>query len=411
MSRAAWLVLAITASCYTPSARDCSFQCSAASACPSGLACDSEGYCRAPGTTLSCSVIIANDGNSGTGDGAACDWSKLTPTNFLPAALPAQQGSWMVTADDSYDTTLGQSATGPTGIVQVQNGGAMARLVYVDDFTVPAGKTLKIVGTLPMIVVANTITVNGTIDLRGGADGASCARTVPTDNCYSGGGGGGGGLGQGGGSGGGPEVVGAGAPAFGTTALDPLVYGCSGQAGGVFTTGGMIAAAGGLGGGGLELSAQYQVTINGLIDGNGRGGQPGNSSGTVTCNTGHLPSSGGGGGGGGGAILVEGCAVAITGNLCANGGAGGGGGQTTAPGTAVAGGDATCTAQALGGKGGQTSSPGGNGGFQTMGATAGGTATAQYGSGGGGGGGIGRIRVHALSRMLGGVISPLATID
>lgn len=45
-------ILALVVGCYQPAASDCEYRCAASSpSCPSGLLCDGDGFCRAPGAS------------------------------------------------------------------------------------------------------------------------------------------------------------------------------------------------------------------------------------------------------------------------------------------------------------------------------------------------------------------------
>src|SRR5262249_36741527 len=152
----------------------------------------------------------------------------------------------------------------------LDQGGTPARLVSASRFQVASGVTLRVTGSLPLIVASwNDIIVDGTIDASsyragaagGGANPASCsgnAAAVGQDgNSGTGGGGGGGFFGHGAHGGRAdidhpPEPQGG---AGGTAVASPTIVrgGCSGARSGnnTDTTGGRVTGSspGGAGGG------------------------------------------------------------------------------------------------------------------------------------------------------------------
>jgi formylglycine-generating enzyme len=56
------VLLAITSCGYDASFEDCTISCSAATGCPDGLACGSEGLCRTSGTSTTCAAILGDAG-------------------------------------------------------------------------------------------------------------------------------------------------------------------------------------------------------------------------------------------------------------------------------------------------------------------------------------------------------------
>jgi len=255
------------------------------------------------------------------------------PLNFEGSAFPA-----LAPGDHVIDTdalTLDGKPM-PTAF----HSGGMALFPFA-TITVPAGVTLRAVGSLPLallsqgpIVIGGTIHVNGanatpTAPLcqaftpspggaGGGAGGSGAASPgqggpgggpgggsggIPTT-----GGGGGGGFGGAGGTGGGGA---AGGGAYGD--LSTNLQGGSGGGGGTRTSS-CAAASGGGGGGGLLLSSATTITINagGAVQANGGNGA--------------LSDTGGSGGGSGGGITFIAQQVTNGGAVSANGGSGGPGG-------------------------------------------------------------------------------------
>ena len=91
------LVLALVASCsYGASFDDCRVSaCEGPQDCPSGFTCDGEGFCRAPGATISCATVLDGgvDGKL-VGDGSLrCAGTATTcPSYTMMPACTAQTG-------------------------------------------------------------------------------------------------------------------------------------------------------------------------------------------------------------------------------------------------------------------------------------------------------------------------------
>ncbi len=178
---------------------------------------------------------------------------------------------------------------------------------------------------------------------------------------------------------------------------------------GGFAAGG---ANGGVGGGGLQITANDEIRIDGVIAAGGGGGT---RRGCIDDT-----ARGAGGGGSGGSILLEATAVVGTGAVVAHGGGGssgylrryssgsdyyfcgavGGDGGTdpTLPATGGAGSSA-CSATRFGGRGGDGSTGDGDGAVGTagQGGSCAGSVYSYLASSGGGGGGAGRIRLNTAS--------------
>ncbi len=345
------------------------------------------------------------------------DCAAWTPRHFMPCALPTPLGAITISAMATYDTDAGEFdiPVPHTSAVLAQTDGTMVRVLSVTTFTIDMAITLRVTGSLPLVIAArDSITIAGRIDASSkrsstgpGANAMAC--TAPTSGALpvvrgSGGGGAGGFQGAGGigGPGGYPmqAMGGMGGAAVMMTALTTSVRGgCSGAASGPAGPGSVSpatatsAAAPGAGGGALQLTARRSIAVSGILLAGGAGGN----------GAPFASSSGGGGGGSGGYLGLEAPMITVTGSLAANGGAGGGGGSDTTGGGD--GGDSVVGAvNARGGGGGAVTVPGlacqGTGGNGSAGANpAGGAASNNAGfcGGGGGGGAAGVIAVRSAA--------------
>lgn len=284
------------------------------------------------------------------------------PSNIDRSVLPAASADLLIDADQHLDTdavTLGGTAIDRAHWTVVTPSVAHAPPILVlryGAFGIAAGRLLRVRGTRALAVMADTIQVDGVIDVsahdvvadqtsiggpggfNGGAQGQPGAGPCGGEPgagdygywsdgwriaAHGGGGGGHGGVGAAGGTasdrfwtalGGG-----AGGAACGDKTLVPLVGG-SGGAGEAdipdVPSQGRAPGPGGGGGGAVQLVADTRLTINsgGVIDAAGGGG-------------GMTGNSGGAGGGAGGAILLESPEVILAANarIVANGGGGSGG--------------------------------------------------------------------------------------
>jgi hypothetical protein len=273
--------------------------------------------------------------------------------------------------------------------------------------------SVSVSGSRPLVIVAQTITVNGVLDAAAhesmqtknppGAPfaGASCTAfpQQPTNSGSGAGGGAGGGfmtIGGGGGSGNNGQAGNKGGLPAPKEATDPttLRAGCDGQAGG---NGGATGGLAGSGGGAVYLVAGSTITFgaSGVINVSGGGGHASSS------------QAGGGGAGSGGMIVLYATTISAgSGKLLANGG-GGASGTTNGGGTSGTDpADATPLVQAGSVVGPMTCCTGAKGFAGTMAAEAGGPVNAGQ-SGGGGGGGGGYIQSN---KPLGTQVSPTPTI-
>jgi hypothetical protein len=359
-----------------------------------------------------------------------------TLSNGIDATLAdAVTDATTIAMDATFDTDTGAITDGLSrapvqgldagiGYYQAEpasTGGAPLGIFVFHDLTVAAQVTIRFTGTRgAVLLVGDAATIDGTIDVSGGAGGAQTApgpgggagqsdTRVAGGGCGPGGpgghagvedgGGGGGGGSQPGGEGGRRPVNGTAGPSCLSLVLEPLAGGSGGGRGGPGST--ATAAGGGGGGGALQLTALGRIEISGIINAGGAGGEAGAK---TTSDAG-----GGGGGGAGGGILLESPTILVLGGavLAANGGGGGGGGGDSDIPAAGSNGGLSTIDVASGGGGGE---PLGNGG------TGGGPSPADFGSdgltnAGGGGGGGGVIMIRGDSVMVMGLTSPTANRD
>lgn len=328
----------------------------------------------------------AGDGDGAGDDARDCVWSYV-PTNFDPCKLPAPVGL-SVSTDDTIDT----DATTLPKLVITQSDGTTITVIHLSELSIAPLAMLTVTGTGVVFAVDGTADIAGRITVAGGSDNAThcttargTAGTDSQDITGGGGGGGGGGAADDGGDGGDGAGIDAGAKgAKGSkvqSSLSPLRGGCRGGNGG--RIGSSQAAAGGRGGGALQISTNTKIAVAGMLDAAGRGGEGGTAA--------HV---GGGGGGSGGAILLEGPAIELgfASRICADGGSGGEGGGVTVEGKdgergacTSLGPARTATTQNSAGGG------GGEGGFLVSPSGSSGEVASSSGGGGGGGGGVGWI--------------------
>lgn len=243
--------------------------------------------------------------------------------HFPACAILAPSEAVVVSTAETYDTTDGSGPLGP-GLEIVQSGGVIARLVSLDALTITSSGTLRVVGSLPLIVASwSTIDIAGELDVSsalGGTAGAGegtgdCPPATSGEYGTSGSGGGGGGGFRGrGGNGGAADRNNASLRGGlgGGTVLRPDVVrgGCRGADSGGTDRG---AASGGRGGGAVQLTARDSIRIDGVVHAGGAAGAGGPTT----------SAAGGGGGGSGGYIGLEAAMVGVSGTLAANGGGGG----------------------------------------------------------------------------------------
>lgn len=189
--------------------------------------------------------------------------------------------------------------------------------VNTNYFEIGSGATLTIRSNSPLVVNADLIRINGTIQGTGrgwvGPKTVSCtAGTGPGaastySSCTNGGGGAYGGAGGCAPTSGASSCGGAASIPYGTLSGSDIAQGSSGSAGSSASTSSFDGA--GNGGGAITLNGSH-IIINGTINMNGADGQASGN------------STGGGGGGAGGGILIQGgdLVFGTSSSLTANGG-------------------------------------------------------------------------------------------
>lgn len=343
----------------------------------------------------------ASDANDIDSAPVACgDWTPLSG-HFSPCALPP--GPPWTPGNALYDTTTGLLVPGVSPNSMIING---VRVVSVDSFTLPTGVTLRVVGTLPLVLASwSGLQINGVLDASSvrvaddqvvgpGARGTNAQDGGGNQDCGGGGGGGFGSVGGDGGNGSGfSGGNGGGAEAIPTIVLGGRAGGEGGQDG--YDPRGL----GGAGGGAVHLIARQAIAVSatGRINAGGAGGQGARNG-----------DGGGGGGGSGGFIGLDAPTVALsTGAILAANGGGGGTGCDDFNGPEgtnaqvsmlpAAGGAAnTCDVPTAGGSGAAGNTAAGFGGNSPE-------------SGGGGGGGVGYILVWTGMLDNQAIVSPSLT--
>ena len=304
------------------------------------------------------------DGDSdGAGDEDSTTFACELPSGYADNSEDCDDGDATVLECVCGDGSDGAYAL-TTGSDTIEGG-----VYYFTTFSISPGATLSVTGDEPLVIIADTVSVGGTLDASGGDGLDSGSSTGPDGGDAVAGGGGGGAGGDGGngnGSGGAPNggaaveflararasptgaraaprriarracpraaagarggggggggastsgVDGGGASdgyslgggSFGDATLETLFTGGGGGAGGGANGGG-----GGAGGGAVAIFA-VDLSVAGLIDVTGGAGG---------SKTGGSCTSGGGGGGGGGMIWLHGFTVDVSGSLLADGGVG-----------------------------------------------------------------------------------------
>ncbi|MFN7929941.1 MAG: putative Ig domain-containing protein [Blastocatellia bacterium] len=292
----------------------------------------------------------------------------LNPASFtsLGASPFASAGTYTINTSKSLTAPVLTKPDNTTinGVFFTSSGGEIAVFTF-DSINIPANVTvqgLRNANSRPIALLSKgNITIDGTVNVNGGAGGDPTPDNIGGAGGAAGPGGGGGGgggsfdggtpgtggvgfvsgnNGTGGGGNGGsvsPNGGGVGATDYGTggafggngyggstfrggTAYGDLavsLQGGSGGSGGGATSGGALSqrgAGGGGGGGAVEIGAITGITISGSVQANGGGGG--------------AESNRSGGGGAGGGIFLHGAAVTFSnlGGLSARGGPGGIGG-------------------------------------------------------------------------------------
>ncbi len=332
------------------------------------------------------------------------------PTGFTPSNVgteyfgdPATVGEFMAGAYE-YDT-----ADCPN-VATMRDGGEACVLSY-GSFVLAEGAYLRVSGWRPLIVMAETVQIDGIIDVSargteggpGGFDGvtgdmvdglgAGAGSGGAHDFDYDdGGGGGAGGCGAGGDGGSGgrsPGGNGGSAWLLGSD-LQPLGGGSSGGRGRGVVAVGNAGTSGG-GGGAIQITARESLVLNGGIVAGGGGGGGGQNNGDRGTNWGS-----GGGGGAGGNVILEAPAISGSGGVSVVGGGGGGGASSRVGGDGQNGIDAA-TGRPSGGESGGTQYGASGAAGAGLGSMVGGDGAVNDtngANGGGGGGGSGCLVIR-----------------
>lgn len=365
---------------------------------PSG-ACAADGGCL---YTPSNPGMSCSDGGTCNVQGGCLPPFPFVPSNVaindLPTPAPGKAtfncGTTTIDTGASGAPTItnpcpGLPALGSASITQP--GGLATVVIAFEDLEISGGSTLAIVGARPAILVSmKDILVLGAVQVAAGAQacsGAGAGANGGGVGLYKSGGGGGG-FATAGAEGGSVSLGANGGAAGGVNLGMVLRGGCPGGSGG----GSNRPAAGG---GALQLVARQLITVAGVINAPGQGGEGGGF------------GNGGNGGGSGGDLLLEAQqVVASSGALTCNGG---GGGEAS---TSNAGQPGQLTQMpARGGSDMLAGGAGGDGASSTAVAEAG-EGSSLLAGGGGGGGGLGRIRIKVTNGCNIGpqvVFSPAAT--
>jgi hypothetical protein len=327
------------------------------------------------------------DGMMASPDAGNC-WS--VPGVAVDVCLAAPlSGTLDVTVDSSIDT----DSSGP-GLRQcrpVVSGNTDVCVIPAQSITIQLGATLGAHGSRPLVLIAQSISIIGTLDVashRGtqqgpDANAAGCSAGTAASGV---GGGRGGSLGGVGGNGGDEAGQNNGGDAGAALTVTTLRGGCPGGTGGNGN--------GGADGGGAVLLIANSISLaaTGVINASGASGQGGSSG-----------REGGSGAGSGGMIVLSAPSVALapTSQIFANGGHGGGGSDNS---TAGFNGTDPTGATSGGSNGIGTGGAGDGGpGFPAV-SRVGQNGTSNDGAGGGGGG-AGVIEVFGTT-LTSGMVSP-----
>lgn len=374
-----------------------------------------------PGDVPDGSGEHASDG--GTGDGGT---SMFEVAHLPPEAWPPGSND-VVLGNATIDTTM-LSISPPVAGVALESWAQVPpgpELAVLRARTVQIAGTVDLVGSRPLVIIADEVRVSGTLDASasgitpgaGGAmPGAGPNRGMDGDHfgTWLDSGGGGAGGGTLGGSGGASvytspigactdqmvgDLVAGGAGGAVSDDLELIVLD-GGSSGGDGGSGCGNVARGGAGGGAIQLTATRVIVIEGAVAAGGGGGR-----GATTCAGSDGKAAGGGGAGG--AIYLQAPLVAITGMVAANGGAGGGGHGGGGGGAGGSGEDGQLggTAAAGGTSGGQYGGRGGDGGADEVAPIPAATSP-NCGNAGGGGGAVGRIVARTADLRNTGTASP-----
>ncbi|HEY4180550.1 MAG TPA: hypothetical protein VGM90_27085 [Kofleriaceae bacterium] len=354
----------------------------------------------------------AGDDASATGSDAPTDPSKCFGGYHQVCLAELPTGELRFKGGDNGGSNNFDTGNDPR-CVATTSGGAGLCVMVGTTVTIDNPAILRAHNSArPLVLIATTgdITVGGTIDVSshvGTNQGAGANGNGGTETCNTGmvpsfaGGGPGGSFASIGGDGGNSNAAGFMAVGGDHGGVIPFVSGmlrggCKGIDGAKVPMSTGVGGPGGNSGGAVLLIGTASVTVGGLIDASGSGGQ-GGSLGANNATDG-FNRAGGGGGGTGGMIVIDAPTLTVGGRLWAEGGGGGEGGGTQlgangtsgtpggmAPGgTGHDGGDGGAGSQAGGtgfiGMDGGSLAPGGGGGGGGFNYTTAGTRTIAAGS-------------------------------
>jgi hypothetical protein len=299
-------------------------------------------------------------------------------------------GAIDVITDATVDTD--ETGTGQTDCKALAAGSSSICALTGNTFRIGPGATLDAEGDLPLVIIATTIQIEGTLDVAShrGAGTGPAANSTPCPNMAAAtgvGGGFGGTFGGVGGDGGDEDGTNNGGTAGTMPAVTTLRGGCRGGAGGGGNSGADS------GGAVLLIASSITLGTLGTINASGAGGQGGDSG-----------REGGSGGGSGGMIVFVTPAISLgtSAAIFANGGHGGGGSDNSI--NAVDGTDPD--GPASGGSQGIGTGGGGDGGPGFPAANRDGENGTGNDGAGGGGGGAGLIKVFGGATLSGAQVSP-----
>lgn len=263
---------------------------------------------------------------------------------YLPNACDAlaSMPTFTVTGSGNFDTNLDNNCTG--GLV-AQAGGPTICVVRYGSIQIAQFATLTVSGGRVLALVADTgVSVDGVLDIsaNGRTNGPGGGGVISGAKADFSTGGGGAGFMTAGGAGGSMDADGGGGVGGGS-ATDPslltvLVGGTRpANSGGPFSDG--TAFSGGAGGAATLIACRGSVSIHGIVDAGGGGGQGGSDH----LQGGQIEFTAGAGGGSGGNVVLQGVAIVVTGQVFANGG-GGGAGNSMNDGAGQNGADGTLSA-------------------------------------------------------------------
>jgi len=365
--------------------------------------------CFAIGCGFEQGVAVTGDAGTTTGDSLQSNDDAMPPDAGDPQLCwsigslglnvcfdEPPSGNVMVPSNTSIDTE--SRGTGPLQCKMLRAGSSDVCAIAASSITIDATRTLSAEGDRPLVLIAQSITVSGTIDVASHRDGqqgpasdlAGCnAGTGANDSGGGQGGSFGGKGGDGGNQGGQNNSRGRAGNALTVTTLRG---GCPGGAGG-----GDKAGDGGHGGGAVALLASsITLATTARINASGESGGGADAG-----------REGGGGAGSGGMIVLSAPQILVGAGaqLFALGGGGGGASSNN-----TAGDDGGEPAgAATGGTGGNGGDAAGDGGAGYSAAMRDGKAGPGSDGGGGGGGGAGVIRVFSSSPVAGAQVSPPPT--